>query len=112
MAAVCTHDGSYQDLPWRKTAGLLVPFLTGGVRRRNIRIVVWGPSDVLELHGSIFFPFWVEFEFKVVFYGCLPDSVETGHMKLCAFAAKPEMSFSKPCYVPGLVISTVRSLHS
>lgn len=74
--------------------------------------MVWGLSDVLELYGSIFFFFWVEFEFKVVFYGCFLDSVEIGYMKFCVFVVKLEMSFLKFCYVFGLVILIVRLFYS
>ena len=49
-----TRDRDQQGLSWRKDS---LSFLVREVRKMAMRIVVWGPSQVLELDGAILFSF-------------------------------------------------------
>lgn len=53
MAPMYIHDRGYQSLSWGKTAGRVVLFLVDGGKIMNTRIVVRGPSPVLELYDGI-----------------------------------------------------------
>lgn len=73
-------------------------------------LVVQGPLHALKWYGGIFLRCSGSLNLKR-FSMVSSRQHSGGSGEPCAFAAKLEMWFSKPCHVPELVISTVCSPH-